>query len=127
MTEPVARTQFLIKLDEATLRQVCARLEILEPFVHEYKELTKRRHTLETRLGKISRAERVRQLLADHPKGLSRTVIKEELDLAENSLSGVLGELKSQGQIYQPAKGIYRLTDVDDAATGESLAAENSA
>lgn len=122
MTEPVPHTKFLTGLDEATLREVNARIVILEPFVKEYKDLVKRQKALEIRLGRVTKTDQVRRLLAQHPKGLSRAIIGEELDLKE-SLSGVLGELKKQGHIDQPERGIYRLTDVGHAATSQKVAA----
>lgn len=121
MTEPVARTPFLRKLDEANLEQVKQRLTVLEPLVAEHKELIARRRLLEARLGVVTRTERVRRLLAEHPRGLTRAAIGDQLDLS-NALSGVLGELKRQAHVEQPARGLYRLTDAGHAATRQEVA-----
>lgn len=125
MTNARPNTKFLDNLDEATLRQVCSRLDALEPYIAEHRDLVKRRRALEIRLGKISKSDRVRQLLAHHPNGLTRAVIGDKLDITVG-LSGVLGELKRQGHIDQPGKGLYRLTDLGHQATSSMVVNQNA-
>lgn len=116
MTAVTPDTAFLRKLDEQNLQVVTDRIKVLEPLVGEYKECIARQRFLERRLGVTSRAQRLRDLLAEHPRGLTRAAIGEALGMESNALSGVIGELKKRGQITSPRHGFYRLADPGDGA-----------
>ena len=107
MTVKQARTEFLDNLDRQTLEAINQRIEKLAPLVAEHGELCRRRRALETKHGINRTSERIVNLLAEYPQGLSSRDISRMLDREPGAIRSSCADLVNSGLLVRISPGVF--------------------
>jgi len=113
MTDKQPHTPFLDTLDRKTLDAIEERLAKLLPLVQEYRELQRRRQTIESRYGLNRTSERVISVLAEYPEGLSSKQLSEMIDRPSPVIRSTLTDLVRKGNVARLARGLYGYVNAD--------------
>jgi O6-methylguanine-DNA--protein-cysteine methyltransferase len=115
VTERQAHTPFLSDLDRQTLDAINARLVKLEPLVAEWRELQRRRTTLESRYGLNRTSERILEALREVPGGMTTGELARLLDRPPSVIRSTVADLIRAGRAVRHRPGLYGLVEPEDA------------
>lgn len=107
MPDAQPHTAFLDELDRKLLDTINERIAKLEPIVSEYNELVRRRRILEQRRGLNRTSEKVVNLLAEYPEGLTAPQMGEILDMHASTVRSTCSDLVAKNMLTRFRPGLY--------------------